>query len=71
MAYAANQNAVAPAIGRSLSTIYNELVARFQRNRKFRQTFNELNTLSDAELADLGLNRSMIRRVALEATSEH
>ncbi len=41
---------------------------RFARNRLrrhiFRQTMSELSALSTRELADLGLHRSMIRRVA-------
>ena len=71
MAYAANQTAVASASGRGLSTLFADLVARFERHRKFRQTFAELNTLTDRELADLGMNRSMLRRVAMEAAAEH
>ena len=71
MAYAAQQSAVAPTSRRGLTALFNELVARFQRRRLFRICFNELNALSDRELADMGLNRSMIRRVALEAAGEH
>ncbi|WP_371157076.1 DUF1127 domain-containing protein [Jannaschia sp. 2305UL9-9] len=35
--------------------------------RLYRQTVNELSDLSNRELADLGLSRSMIRSIALEA----
>lgn len=35
--------------------------------RLYRQTVRELNALSPRELADLGINRSMIRRLAHEA----
>ncbi|MDZ4136884.1 MAG: DUF1127 domain-containing protein [Paracoccaceae bacterium] len=38
-----------------------------QRRRVFNQTVRELNALSSRDLADLGLHRSMITRVALEA----
>ncbi len=37
------------------------------RRKLFRQTYRELNELSNRELADLGINRSMIRRLAFEA----
>lgn len=38
-----------------------------QRNRVFRQTRRELNALTERELADLGIARSMITRIAREA----
>ncbi|MNP30397.1 hypothetical protein D3C76_1234660 [compost metagenome] len=37
------------------------------RRALYRQTVRELNDLSGRELADLGINRSMIRGVAYEA----
>lgn len=37
------------------------------RRKVFRQTMRELKSLSRAELEDLGIHRSMITRVALEA----
>ncbi|PSL22338.1 DUF1127 domain-containing protein [Shimia abyssi] len=71
MAYTAHHGAVAPTSANRLSTLLNEFSARLQRYRKFRQTLGELNALNDAALTDLGLNRSMIRRVAYEAAYEH
>ncbi|MCV2871435.1 DUF1127 domain-containing protein [Defluviimonas sp. WL0050] len=38
-----------------------------QRYRMYRQTVNELSVLSDRELHDLGLHRSSIDAIALEA----
>ena len=38
-----------------------------QRRRVFVQTLRELNALSTRELDDLGINRTMITRVAHEA----
>ena len=37
------------------------------RWRVYRRTLDELNALDNRDLADLGLSRSMIRGVALEA----
>ena len=37
------------------------------RRQAYRQTFNELNMMSDAELNDIGLSGYMIRDVALQA----
>lgn len=41
--------------------------ARFTQYRQFRRTLDELSTLTRRELADLGLNRSMLHSVAHEA----
>ncbi|UWQ21110.1 DUF1127 domain-containing protein [Jannaschia sp. W003] len=37
------------------------------KQRVYRQTFNELASLSDRDLADLGIARSSIRAIAHEA----
>lgn len=39
----------------------------FSTWRKFRQTINELDRMSNRELHDLGIDRSDIRRVARQA----
>jgi uncharacterized protein YjiS (DUF1127 family) len=39
----------------------------WQEYRVYRQTLDELSALSDRELMDLGMSRSEIRRVSLEA----
>lgn len=41
--------------------------ARYARYKIFRDTLAEMQELTDRELADLGLSRSMIRREAYEA----
>lgn len=40
----------------------------YHRRRMYKQTYRELNSMTDYELRDLGLNRSMIAQVAQEAT---
>lgn len=45
--------------------------SRFAEHRIYRQTVNELSTLSGRELADLGLHRSMIKRVAMQAAKDY
>lgn len=72
MAYVANTNTVATATeARGLSVFFANLAEKWRQYRVYRTTVNELMDLSDRELADLGLNRSMIRRVAIEASREH
>ena len=43
---------------------------RFARYRLYRRTLSELASMSNRELADLGLHRSEIRRVAYHAAYE-
>lgn len=59
----------APAFG--IAALVENAKTRFARYRMYRQTVNELAGLSDRELADLGLHRSMIRRVAMQAANDH
>lgn len=44
-----------------------DIAAWVKRERFIRQTINELNQLSDAELRDIGISRGMIHSVAMEA----
>lgn len=47
-----------------------EATARYGRWRLFRRTLAEMQGLSNRELADLGLHRSMLKRVAWMAAYE-
>ena len=60
-----------------LQAVFNSLQARYlhlravakknkARRQRYRTTYSELSTLSDRELADMGIPRSHIRRLALE-----
>jgi len=43
----------------------------YAKNRVYRTTLSELRQLSDRELADLGMSRSMLRGIAREAAEGH
>ena len=43
---------------------------RVNRYMRYRNTLNELRDLSDRELADLGLSRAMLPRIAEQAAYE-
>ena len=47
--------------------LLNGLSKRFAQYRTYRQTLTELETLSDRELADLGIHRSNLRGIAYRA----
>lgn len=50
------------------SARFETLRASWGRYWRYRRTLNELAALSARDLADLGLHRSMLRRVAYQAT---
>ncbi|MFD2175062.1 DUF1127 domain-containing protein [Rhodobacter lacus] len=56
---------------RSTETGLAQIVATLReglaRRKVYRQTLAELRSLSDRELSDLGMHRSMLTRIALEA----
>lgn len=71
MAMAGEHTAVKVEQGFGISAMIEAAMARFARYRVYRDTVNELSALPDRDLADLGLHRSMIKRVALQAAQEH
>ena len=50
-----------------LSGLMGALSARYTRYKTYRVTLDELEALSDRDLADLGIARSMIRSIAYKA----
>ncbi len=56
----------APSIRFSQSPL-EALRTRWTQYRTYRQTVRELNALTNRDLADLGINRAMIGRLAHEA----
>ncbi|GAA5067166.1 DUF1127 domain-containing protein [Roseibacterium beibuensis] len=55
------------ALGSRLGEIWQQASEAYATWRLYRRTLAELQGLSGRELADLGLNRSILRRAALEA----
>lgn len=57
---------LAPNFADRMRSILTAVKTRRAQNRLYRQTVRELSQLSNRELADLGLSRYEIRRIALE-----
>ena len=71
MAYASNtQNASQGGIAARVEALIVDVRARMARRKIFNDTFREMAQLSDRDLADLGLHRTEIRRVAWQAANE-
>ena len=64
MAYTSTLNV---GIADRIRGFFDTQIERAQRAKVYRTTFNELDALSARELADLGILRSEIKRVAYEA----
>ncbi|EBA14325.1 hypothetical protein RSK20926_15777 [Roseobacter sp. SK209-2-6] len=71
MAAANHMTASKAAIAASPMAWLDDLRIRFNRYRLYRKTVNELSALSNRELADLGLNSSMIKRISYQAAYEN
>ena len=68
MAHASNNiDQTQSALTARIGGMFDGLRARRARRRVYRTTFHELSALSNRELADLGLSRTEIRRVAYQA----
>ncbi len=67
MAFASEIHALNGDITHRIAAAYKSMAARFASHRVYRQTVSELSELSTRELDDLGISRSMIKRIALEA----
>lgn len=70
MAFADFSSVAAQPRNTRLAALSARWKSRLERNRRFRNTLNELNALSDRELADLGMSRSMLRSVAWESSAK-
>lgn len=68
MAFVSSNRTTTLGLGDRLSEIRKDLADAWRAHRVYRQTLTELQGLSNRELADLGLNRSMLKSIALEAT---
>ena len=51
-----------------ITDFWDMIKTSFEKRRMYRRTIQELSSLSTRELSDLGIHRSMIRQIALEAT---
>jgi len=68
MAYASSNRTTATlSLGNRLAEIRKDLADAWRAHRVYRETLRELQGLSMREMADLGLNPSMLNSIALEA----
>lgn len=58
---------VRPAAGNRIGGFFNGLSARIAQYRTYRTTLDELQSLSDRELSDLGISRHSLHAIAYRA----
>ena len=59
-----------PSLAERVSALRDALAHRAARRKAYRKTYDELSRVSDRDLADMGLHRSMIPGVAMQAADE-
>ncbi len=67
MAYVNTTTAVNTSFFARIGSAFDALATRYKQHRQYRETLDGLSALSNRELADLGLYRGDLRRVAREA----
>lgn len=67
MAYVNSSRAASLGFSERISAMIKSVSEALERRRVYHRTLRELRALSSRDLADLGIHRSMITRVALEA----
>lgn len=67
MGYANTTRMANTGLGDRLAGLVASVKLALAKRRVYRETTRELNGLTSRELADLGIHRSMITRVAMEA----
>lgn len=67
MTYQTQTHIAGASFGARFAGFRAEIAQRLAARKVFTTTHNELQSLSDRELADLGIGRSMIKSIALEA----
>ena len=67
MAYTTQSRGFALTLGERLGAVRARLAEAAAQRKVYRTTVAELDALSNRDLSDLGLSRSMIKSVAIEA----
>lgn len=71
MAYQSNlTNTASHGFVDQIATFFADLRAKAARRKVYRETLRELSALSPRELNDLGLDGSMLKRIAYQAAYE-
>lgn len=69
MAYVTDIRFGGTTLADRFASLRSSMADRRERRRMYTQTFKELNALTPRELADIGIAKSDIKRIAMEAAN--
>jgi len=67
MAYVTNTGAAVAGNPSRTAAFFDAIALKLRQRKAYRQTFNELCTMTARDLADLGMSRADFRRLSREA----
>ncbi|MEH6829919.1 DUF1127 domain-containing protein [Sulfitobacter sp.] len=67
MTYFTDTNVAVSAQPSRIAAFFDAIALKARQRKAYRQTFNELCTMTSRDLADLGMSRSDFRRLSKEA----
>lgn len=67
MAYSTTTSVPTSSLLSRIGSVFDAMATRYKQHRMYRETHDGLSALSNRDLADLGLSRSDIKRIAMEA----
>ena len=70
MAFIAENRTATVSLADRFAAFAANVSAAYAQRKLYRTTLHELDALTNRELADLGIHRSMIKSIALEASAQ-
>ncbi|WP_298857550.1 DUF1127 domain-containing protein [uncultured Sulfitobacter sp.] len=67
MTYFTDTNATASTQPSRIAAFFDAIALKMRQRKAYRQTYNELCTMTARDLADLGMSRADFRRMSTEA----
>lgn len=70
MAFITENRTATVSIADRFSAFASNIAEAYAQRKLYNETYRELNALSNRDLADLGIHRSMIKSIALDAVAK-
>ena len=67
MTYFTDTNVAVSTQPSRIAALFNAIAAKMRQRKAYRQTYNELCTMTSRDLTDLGMSRADFRRLSKEA----
>ncbi|MCK0119424.1 MAG: DUF1127 domain-containing protein [Yoonia sp.] len=70
MAFITENRTATVTLADRATALFANISEAYAQRKLYKTTYNELQSLTNRELADLGIHRSMIKRIALDAAQK-